>query len=109
MSKLEELKAAVEASKAEHARAVAALTDFEQSAENNRFADLDAAAELEDTLRDRAFEDCQGAGNCGFDEYTQEFIVGEDLYLARLKCEYNRHDKTYYYLEEASFSIEKVG
>lgn len=109
MSKLEELKAAVKASEAAHAKAVAELTEFEQSAENNRFDSLEQAeGELEDVLRDRAFQDCEGAGNCGMDEYEQDFYVGDELHRATLKCEYNRHDKTYYYLEYADFSVEKL-
>lgn len=109
MSKLEELKAAVDASKVEHARAVAALTEFVDSAENNRFDSLeDAEGNIEDKLRDKAFEDCEGAGNCGLDEYTQNFYVGDDLYRATLTCEYNRHDKTYYYLDESEFTVEKL-
>ena len=52
-----------------------------------------------------AFEDCEGAGNCGMDKYTQEFIVGDMHYIATLTVEYNRHDKTYYYIDETDFTV----
>ena len=39
------------------------------------------------------------------DVYEQEFMVGDVVYVATLKCEYNRHDKRYYYLDGQEFSI----
>ena len=82
-----------------------ALAEWQASPENNVYESLEAAEALEDTLRGMAFEDCEGAGNCGMDTYQREFMVGDTKYIALLQCEYNRHDKTYYYLDEASFSI----
>ncbi|EJO27457.1 hypothetical protein QWC_31731 [Achromobacter marplatensis] len=69
----------------------------------------DAEGEVEEMLRGRAHEDCEGSYNCGAEVYDQEFMVDGVKYVGTLKCEYNRHDKTYYYLEEAEFSVEKVG
>lgn len=63
---------------------------------------------LEDELQSRASEACEGSYNCGQDAYTQLFYVGDVLHEARLDCEYNRHDKTYYYLEESKFSTRVV-
>jgi len=83
----------------------AALDDFDSAPEQNVFASLEAAGVLEDRLRDRAFQDCEGAGNCGDDTYTQEFIVDGVHYIGTLTVEYNRHDKTYYFIEHAEFSI----
>jgi hypothetical protein len=83
-----------------------ALFDFERSPENNTFPTVaDAESVLEDRLRGWAFEDCEGAGNCGLDKYTQEFIVGDMHYIATLSVEYNRHDKTYYYIDETAFTV----
>ena len=82
-----------------------ALADWYAAPENNVYASLEDAGALEDTLRQMAFEDCEGAGNVGNDTYQREFMVGDTKYIALLQCEYNRHDKTYYYLDEASFSI----
>lgn len=84
------------------------LEAFDQSPENNVFESLDAAYALEEVLRDRAYQDCEGAYNCGNDYYEQEFIVDGKHYIASAKVEYNRHDKTYYYIEEFDFKIEEV-
>ena len=85
-----------------------ALADFLSLPENNKFTDLDDAVEtIEDQLKDKACNDCEGSHNCGFDKYKQLFMVNEDTYLGVLTCEYNRHDKTYYYLEETSFTYTK--
>lgn len=90
--------------------AEAALLLWTKKAENNVFATLeDAEGEVEEMLRGRAHEDCEGSYNCGAEVYDQEFMVDGVKYVGTLKCEYNRHDKTYYYLEEADFSVEKVG
>lgn len=40
--------------------------------------------------------------------YEQEFIVSGVRYLGTLECEYNRHDKTYYYVEDAKFSYKEL-
>lgn len=107
MTTKDELTAAVAAAKLSLQDAEATLRAFECSAENNVFSSMeDAEGSLEDVLRDRAHEDCEGSYNCGMGEYRQPFIVDGEYFVAVLKCEYNRHDKTYYYLEEASFSVE---
>ena len=73
MSTKEELAAAVAAAKAALATAESALKAFDTSPENNVFATLEEAeGVLEDRMRDWAFRDCEGAHNCGADEYTQE-------------------------------------
>ena len=82
------------------------LSDFEALAENNVYESIDDAGALEEILRERAFDDCEGAGNCGDEVYTQEFtLVNGDVYCATLTVEYNRHDKTYYYIDGSSFEI----
>lgn len=105
----EELKQAIEAAKQNLAAAEQALADFIASPEQNVFASLeDAKGELEERLRIQAHEDCEGSYNCGLPVYEQEFIVDGVHYLAKLECEYNRHDKTYYYVDEAHFSYEPI-
>ena len=101
----ETLKAEINAAKKALEAAQQAYDEFDQAAENNVFASLEDAESLEEVLADRAFQDCQGAYNCGSPSYEQEFMVDGVAYVATLKCEYNRHDKTYYYLEEREFSI----
>jgi hypothetical protein len=106
MSTKEKLTADVAAARLVLDSANKALFDFERSPENNTFLTVaNAESVLEDRLRDWAFEDCEGAGNCGLDKYTQEFIVGDMHYIATLTVEYNRHDKTYYYIDETDFTV----
>lgn len=104
-----ELEQAVKAAKNDLLNAENALTAFIALPENNVFASLDdAAGELEDRLMDIATNDCEGRGNHGQEVYEQEFIVDGVHYLGKLKCEYNRHDKTFYYVEESEFTYEPV-
>lgn len=85
------------------------LEEFDSLAINNRFESLELAEnKLYGILEDKAHEDCEGAHNYGDDLYTRQFMVGEDVYEAQLKCEYDRHAKTYYYLDSAQFSVIKL-
>ncbi len=85
--------------------AKAELEAFDALAENNRYDTVeDAEGAIEDILRGRASDDCEGSYNCGLDSYTQEFMVGYVVYVGKLDVEYNRHDKTYYYVDSAKFS-----
>lgn len=108
MSK-EELQKAVAVAKQDLMTAELALATFIASPENNVFATLDdAASSLEERLRKQAHEDCEGSGNCGAEEYEQEFIVDGIHYDGKLSVEYDRHDKTYYYIDRAHFTYEPV-
>jgi len=107
MTTRQELEAAISAARSNLKRAKEALYEWEALAENNRYNDLETAgAEIEERLREQAFKDCQGAHNCGQGCYTQEFMVGEALYRGTLTCEYNRHDKMYYYIDSSEFTCE---
>lgn len=109
MATKEELQAAVSAAEIALKDARAALEEWDSLAENNVFPTLDEAlSTIEDKLRSQAHEDCEGAHNCGLDEYTQEFIVNGTKYLATAKFEYNRHDKTYYYIDGCEFSHKEI-
>lgn len=109
MSTKEQLTQAVTDAKVALAAAEAALEGFDMLPENNVFASLDEAeGKLEDKMRGWARKDCEGSYNCGSDKYTCGFIVDGKEYVGTLKCEYNRHDKTYYYVEEAQFSYAAV-
>jgi hypothetical protein len=108
MSK-QELQAAVKAAETNLAAAKDALTAFESQAENNVFESLPKAlSAVEDKLLEQARQDCEGAYNCGADYYDQEFIVDGVRYLGTLTVEYNRHDKTYYYIDGSSFNYKTV-
>lgn len=109
MATKEELTLSVKTAQAALDAAKSALEAFESSPENHAYDSLDRAKEeLYDYLRDKACEDCEGSYNCGSDEYEQEFSVSGERYLATLEVEYNRHDKTYYYVEEATLKVEKL-
>jgi hypothetical protein len=102
--KIEELKAAVDAASRHLRIAQEALSAFEALPENNVFESLEKAGDLERVLRGKAREDCGGAGNCGCDEYTQEFVVDGTVHVATPTPEYDRHDRTYF--DSSKFKIE---
>jgi hypothetical protein len=62
---------------------------------------------LYDQFDNEAENDCEGSGNCGCDEYSQDFIVDGKKYTAIGKFEYDRHDKTYYYIDGCEFSYKE--
>ena len=79
-------------------------------ADNNRFDSMEAAeTAIYSKLEAEANEDCEGSYNCGNPQYHQEFYVNDQLYIGVLDVEYNRHDKTYYYVEESTFTVKKLG
>ena len=103
----QELESAVSTARTALKAAKRALSDWEELAENNVYDDLDTAeSDVEDRLSKRASKDCQGAYNCGAEQYTQDFIVAGKRYRGTLTCEYNRHDKTYYYVDSEEFTCE---
>jgi len=103
----QELEAVISAAKLTLKRAREALQEWESLAENNRYDDMGTAEqEIAERLERQAVKDCRGSYNCGADCYTQDFIVGEKTYRGTLTCEYNRHDKTYYYVESCEFTCE---
>ena len=109
MSKHEELKAAVGVAKNNLTRAINALGDFESTPEFHTYETYSLAiSEIEDILCGNAKEACEGSHCHGLAEYTQEFIVKGEHYIGKLECEYNRHDKRYYYLEYSNFTVEKL-
>lgn len=108
MSK-QELEANIAVAKAALENAEKALADFKALAENNVYPDLDhALGSVEDDLLQMAHRDCEGSYNCGADSYTQEFIAAGIRYVGTLTCEYNRHDKTYYYVDGSKFSYKEA-
>lgn len=104
----EQLEASVAAAKASLKAAEDALAEFDVRPSNWRFDSLDAAGRLEDVLLGRAHDDCEGSYNYGYSEYRQGCYIGEKLHVAILTVEYNRHDKTYYYVDGHDFRIEEA-
>ena len=75
----------------------------------NSFNSLDEAeTQLYDELYSRASKDCEGSHNCGFDQYSQPFSVGDKQYIAVAGVKYNRHDKTYYYVDSFNLKIVEL-
>lgn len=104
----EELMNVVTECRAELEMAQNDLIKWDQAIENNVYNSVEAAGILEDVLLDRAMADCEGSYNCGEEFYTQDFLVDGVAYRAVLECEYNRHDKTYYYVDGHKFKIVKM-
>lgn len=100
---------AIKAARAALFAAESAYEEWKSAPEQNVFESVEKAeAALDDRFRDVAHEDCEGAGNCGADEYTQVFMVDGQKYLFTAEVEYNRHDKTYYYVEDFRTKVEKL-
>lgn len=78
-------------------------------ADNNRFSDMKTAEiAIYSKLEAEANEDCAGKYNRGNPQYTQEFYVNDQLYVGVLDVEYNMYDKTYYYVDESTFTVKKL-
>jgi multidrug resistance efflux pump len=106
---IEELKRRVQVAKEQLEEAEANLIVAESLPESNFFANLAVAEyKLYHKLKQQANRDCEGAGECGLEQYTQLFYVDKTLYKAVANVEYNRHDKTYYYVDGFDFKIEGV-
>lgn len=109
MDSLEELKSAVKTAKSALEDATLRLEKAQALPWNNVYPSLEAAEyKIEDMLAGRAHEDCEGAGNCGAPEYRQLFMAGDKMYVGIYEVDYNRHDKTYYYVDGSAFRIEEV-
>jgi hypothetical protein len=106
---LEELKLAAKVAEDAFKAATLLVQQAEALAENNAYDSLEeASGKIENILGGRAHGDCEGSYNCGAEEYRQEFIVGGIKYVGILEVEYNRHDKTYYYVDSTDFRIEEM-
>ena len=107
--RLKQLKVEIALAQFELERLKAEKEAIVKLAESNIFDTIkEADNEMYMILQDRAAEDCEGSYNCGNDEYTQEFMVGDVKYLATMTFEYGRHDKTYYYIDSSKYSSNEV-
>lgn len=64
--------------------------------------------EIEQIARDQAFDDCEGAHNCGNEEYEVILKTKEGHFSVSVEFEYSRHDKTYYYVEESEVNWDTL-
>jgi len=109
MTELEELNKAVSKAQDVLELAQSDLFEYLTKPENNTFTDLEVASDtIQGKLEDRASNDCEGSYCRGNDEYVQLFYVNDVLYSGTLEVEYNRHDKTYYYIDGTDFTVEEV-
>ena len=109
MTTLKILQAAVEYTKAAHSKALCELSDFQELPENNVFGDLDTAiAVVKNNMLNKAHDACEGSHCFGESKYTQEFSAAGQKYLGVLEVDYNRHDKTYYFVDSDKFSYTKI-
>ncbi|ACV50232.1 hypothetical protein [Delftia phage PhiW-14] len=103
-AELAALRLAVQTAQSALGKANVDLEHWLEDAKNNEYDSLDEAeCEIEDALIAIARADCEGSHNVGLESYEQHFIVGGQLYKGVLYCEYNRHDKEYYYLDSRRF------
>jgi len=85
------------------------LENLQAYPENHIYLDRETAESfIFEHLENKAYADCAGSYKRGSDEYRQEFIVDGVHYVGILTCEYNRHDKTYYYLDDSDFRVESI-
>jgi hypothetical protein len=85
------------------------LVAFDDSIDNHTYDTIeDAENSVIDYLLYKAGEDCEGSYNYGDPEYTLEFMVGDQKYIGTLSIEYNRYDKTYYYIDGYDFEYKEV-
>lgn len=102
-----ELEQAVNAAKKALEQAELNLLNYKFSAEDNVYKSLEEAIEeVTEKLEDQASEDCEGSYNCGLDEYCCPFSVDGVNYIGILRCDYGRHDKTYYFVDRAVFTYK---
>jgi hypothetical protein len=107
--RLAALHSAILAAENDIALARDAIDDLTSEAGNNVYDSLeDAQGEIEDALHAKASDACEGSHCMGLDEYHQMFMVDGQVFKATMKCDYDRHDKRYYYVYATAFSVEKV-
>ena len=109
MKTRQELQSVITEAKVNLKSAVDALAKFDSAAENNVFESKERAEfATEDMCDKRAHEDCEGAGNRGLGTYTQDYMVDGVKYRCTATYEYNRHDKTYYYIDGRDYKHEAL-
>lgn len=109
MSEHELLKTQVEACEVLLQAAQTKLDEYESSPEFHTYTTLeDGESSVYNRLYNQASEACEGSFCCGEDKYEQEFIVNGKHFLGTLTLEYNRHDKTYYYIDGEEFTVSEL-
>lgn len=87
----------------------AQLIAIDSSIEANVYQSLNDAKDFITERFQRIAEDaCEGSYRYGDSEYKQLFMVDGKTYEATVSFEYNRHDKTYYYVDGTDYSFKEV-
>lgn len=70
----------------------------------------DARCRIQDVLCSKADDACEGSDCYGQSKYTQEYqlIDSDTVYLGKIEVEYDRHDKTYYFVDEVEYSYSEI-
>jgi hypothetical protein len=87
------------------------LEDFDSALENNQYdAHNDAEGHIHERYLGIAGEACEGSYCYGESEYKQRYQIKGNpaLFEATVSFEYNRHDKTYYYIDGQDYSFKEV-
>lgn len=87
------------------------LMDIDSSMENNQYTDQkNAEYSITKRFEGIAQKQCEGAYNCGDEQFQQRYqITGNpNVFEATVKFEYNRHDKTYDYIEGTTYSYVEL-
>lgn len=114
MTKIEELEHALATAKAVVDHIAEKLHEAIQDPINNVFTTLEKArVVLSRRMKQEAMDACEGSHCMGMEQYTQIFYVDDgagpiEKYIATANIEYNRHDKTYYYVDSFEFSVDSL-
>lgn len=87
------------------------LIDIDESIENNQYSTHeDARSTITNQIYAIAEAQCEGMRNCGNPDFTRLYkVTGVDgTFQATVAFQYNRHDKTYYYIDETHYSYIKI-
>lgn len=87
------------------------LIDFDSLIENNQYTDhTNAEYSITGRFENIAHEQCEGAHNCGEEMFKQIYQIAgnSNTFEATVKFEYNRHDKTYYYIDGTTYSYVEL-
>lgn len=100
---------------ATHHKAIAvleqSLMDIDSMIENNQYTDQkNAEYSITEHFSGIAHEQCEGSGNCGEPLFKRRYqIAGNpNTFEATVEFEYNRHDKTYYYIDGTEYSYIQI-
>ena len=70
----------------------------------------DAKISIIEVLEEVASDACEGSYKCGKKEYNQNYTLFDSptAYTGTIKVQYNRHDKTCYYIEDVQYSFKEA-